>query len=81
MISSDLHSSDGIRKKVREWSFKLSRCAALIDVLRLQAIMATVDNHSAANKSHFDSIAHQYDDNHSAVKRAEKFAPPKDYYS
>jgi uncharacterized protein YdcH (DUF465 family) len=40
--------------------------------------MAAVDNLSAANKSHFDSIAHQYDDNDQGVKRAEKlFAPPK----
>jgi len=36
--------------------------------------MTAVDDYSTANKIHFNSIAHQYDDNDHAVKRAEKFA-------
>jgi hypothetical protein len=36
--------------------------------------MAAIDELSAANKAHFDSIAHQYDDHNYAVKRAEKLA-------
>lgn len=35
-----------------------------------------VNNHSVANKAHFESIAHKYDDNDYAIKRAEKFDLP-----